>query len=174
MLSPTEANNLILFHLGDGLRARHSVFVGCVMDHLAKLLGEDHVLWEVTGLCHDLDFEVTAEDRSRHGLLAAEWLRDELPDVALVAIQSHDHRTGILSETKLALALKLADAIAVGELDVGRDAMIVALSAASPLDRLEAVLSARPYLPELITQPAEQLSMSLAAVASICRAAPPQ
>jgi len=120
MLSPTEANNLILFHLGDGLRARHSVFVGYVMDHLAKLLGEDHVHWEVTGLCHDLDFEVTAEDRSRHGLLAAEWLRDELPDVALVAIQSHDHRTGILSETKLALALKLADAIAVGELDVGR------------------------------------------------------
>lgn len=174
MLSPTQANNLILFHLGEGLRARHSVFVGYVMHHVAALLGEDHVLREVTGLCHDLDFEITAEDRSLHGLVAAEWLRHDLPDIALLAIQSHDHRTGISSETKLALALKLADAIAVGELDVRRDAMIATLSAASPLDRLEAVLSARPYLPKLITQPAEQLSMSLAAVASICRVAPLQ
>lgn len=174
MLNVEKANNLILTHLGEGLRARHSIFVGYVMYHFAKLLGEDLVLWEVTGLCHDLDFEATAEDRSQHGLLAAEWLRNDLPDVALLAIQSHDHRTGISSETKLALAHKLADAIAVGELDVGRDAMTVALSAASPLDRLTETLSARPYLPELITQPAQKLPISLAAIALICRAAPQQ
>lgn len=174
MLSIAEANNLIRFHLGEGLRARHSVFVGYVMAHFAKLLGEDPVLWEVTGLCHDLDFEVTADDRSQHGLLAAEWLRDDLPDVALGAIQSHDHRTGISSDTKLALALKLGDAIAVGELNVGRDSMMMALSAASPLERLEETLTDRPYLPKLISRPANQLSISLASVASICQAAPRQ
>lgn len=174
MLSTKEANNLIFVHLGESLRALHSMFVGFLMARLATMLGEDHVLWEVTGLCHDLDFEATADDRSRHGLLTAEWLEDDLPNVALVAIQSHDHRTGIISETALALALKLADAVAVGELDIGREAMVKALSAASPIDRLEEALSARPYLPQLITRPADALSVPLAAVASICRTAPQQ
>jgi len=174
MLSTEEADKLMLTRLGEGFRARHSVFVGFFMAHLATLLGEDHVLWEVTGLCHDLDFEATADDRSRHGLLAAEWLGDALPDVALLAIQSHDHRTGVVSETTLARALKLADAVAVGELEVGRDALLEALGAASPLERLEEILSSRPYLPRLITQPADQLSIPLKAVASICRIAPRQ
>ena len=129
------------------------------MARLATLLGEDHVLWEVTGLCHDLDFEATADDRGRHGLLTAEWLEDDLPNVALSAIRSHDHRTGMMSDTALALALKLADAVAVGELDIGRDAMLEALSAASPIDRLDEALSARPYLPQLIIQPAVELSI---------------
>jgi HD superfamily phosphodiesterase len=174
MLSTEEANRLILVHLGQSSRARHSVFVGFLMARLATLLGEDHVLWEITGLCHDLDFEATADNRSRHGLLAAEWLEDDLPNVALSAIRSHDHRTGIISDTVLALALKLADAVAVGELDIGRDAMLAALSAASPINRLEEALSARPYLPQLITQPAVELSIPLAAVASMCRTAPVQ
>lgn len=174
MLGSEEAKDLVLTHLGEGLRARHSVFVGYVMAHLATLFGEDQLLWEVTGLCHDLDFEATADDRSRHGLLAAEWLQKDLPTVALLAIQSHDHRTGITSNTTLALALKLADAVAVGELDVGRDAIAEALGAASPHDRLKEILSARPYLPQLITRPAAQLSVPLAAVASICQTAPRQ
>lgn len=174
MLSPEEASNLVLTHLGEGLRARHSKFVGHLMAQFARMRGEDQLLWEVTGLCHDLDFEATADDRSRHGLLAAEWLQNDLPEVALLAIQSHDHRTGITSNTALALALKLADAVAVGELDVGRDAMVEALGAVSSLDRLEETLSARPYLPQLIIQPAAELSILLEDVASICRTAPRQ
>lgn len=174
MLSREEANNLVLTHLGEGLRARHSVFVGHAMAHFARILGEDQLLWELTGLCHDLDFEATADDRSRHGLLTAELLQDDLPKVALLAIQSHDHRTGITSDTTLALALKLADAVAVGELDVGRDAMVEALGAASSLDRLEETLAARPYLPQLITQPSAALSIRLEDVASICRTGPRQ
>lgn len=173
MLSREEANNLVLTHLGDGPRARHSVFVGHVMAHFSRMLGEDSLLWEVTGLCHDLDFEATAYDRSRHGLLTAEWLQNDLPIVALLAIKSHDHRTGFTSNTTLALALKLADAVAVGELDVGRDAMVEALGAAS-LDRLKETLSTRPYLPQLITQSSAELSIPLEDIAFICRTAPRQ
>jgi urease gamma subunit len=174
MLSLEEANNMVLTHLGEGLRARHSVFVGHVMAHLARMLGEDQLLWELTGLCHDLDFEATFNDRSRHGLRAAEWLENDLPNVALLAIQSHDHRTGITSDTTLALALKLADAVAVGELDVGRGAVVEALRAAPSLDRLEQTLSARPCLPLLIVKSAAKLSISLEDVASICLTAPRQ
>jgi len=174
MLSREQAIDLIAVHLGKSTRARHSLFVGYLMARLAEVLGEDGVLWELTGLCHDLDFQVTIDDRSRHGLITAEWLKDLLPEVALSAIRAHDHRTGLNSETGLAHALKLADGVAVGELDIGRDAMIEALSAASPADRLEVLLSARAYLPQLITRPADKLSIPLASVASLCRAAPEQ
>lgn len=94
--------------------------------------------------------------------------------MALLAIQSHDHRTGVISETALAVALKLADAVAVGELDVGRAEMLEALSDASPIDRLKEVLSARPYLTQLIARPADELSIPLLSIAEMCRTAPEQ
>lgn len=70
-MSTEEATSLIATHLGVTTRARHSVFVGFLMAKLAEALGEDRILWEVTGLCHDLDFEETADDRSRHGIVTA-------------------------------------------------------------------------------------------------------
>jgi HD-GYP domain-containing protein (c-di-GMP phosphodiesterase class II) len=174
MISANDATNLIAKYLGESLRARHSAFVGFLMMRFAEALGEDLALWEVTGLCHDLDFEETAMDRSRHGMVTAEWLQDALPEAALLAIQSHDHRTGIHSETKLADALRLADAVALGELDVGREAIIGGLSAADPVQRLENILSSRPYLTNLIIGPAQKLSISPMAIAEICREAPRQ
>lgn len=174
MIDANDAIDLIARHLSDSQRARQSAFVGFLMMRFAETLGEDSALWEVTGLCHDLDFEATAADRSRHGMLTAEWLRDDLPEVALVAIQAHDHRTGIRAETKLADALKLADAVAVGELEVGRDAMLGCLSAVDPFEPLEKALSSRPYLAGLIIRSAGNLSLPLMAIAEICRGAPQQ
>jgi hypothetical protein len=174
MIRADDACDLIAKHLGKSLRARHSKFVGFLMRRFAEVLGEDHSLWEVTGLCHDLDFEQTAADRSRHGMLTAEWLKDDLPDGALQAIQSHDHRTGIRSESNLAEALRLADAVAVGELDVGRTAMLTALSANDPFQSLEQILLTRPYLTSLIIGPAKKLSILPISIAEIGQEAPQQ
>ncbi len=116
MITREDAVVLLDKHLGDSLRARHSLFTGFLMKHLARMLDQPADLWEVTGICHDLDFDVTKADRSRHGLVTAEWLKDDLPDDALLAIQAHDHRTGVVSDTKLADGLKLADAVAIGEI----------------------------------------------------------
>lgn len=174
MLSTEEATSLIATHLGSTTRARHSMFVGFLMAKLAEALEEDRLLWEVTGLCHDLDFEETAEDRSRHGMVTAEWLKDDLPATALLAIQSHDHRTGVSSESPLSVALRLADAVAVGELDIGREEMVQALCGASPVDRLGEVLAERPYLAKLIIGPADELSIPLASLAAMFRTAPEQ
>lgn len=79
MLTRRTALSLVRQHLGDGPRARHSVFVGYVMASLATLLGEDAGLWEVTGLCHDLDFEVISQDRCRHGMVAGPFGTREAP-----------------------------------------------------------------------------------------------
>jgi len=169
-----RATALVDEHLGDGLRARHSLFVGYLMKRLAGMLEEDAGLWEITGICHDLDFDATRSDRSRHGLVAAEWLKDDLPPVALLAIRSHDHRTGVVSKSRLADALKLADAIAVGEITAGRAAMAAALAAPDPDAAMRPILAQRPYLPDMILELAQKHAISLATLAEACGDAPPQ
>jgi hypothetical protein len=174
MITIDNAKRLLARHLGDGIRARHSIFVGYLMKQLADLLNEDSVLWEITGICHDLDFDRTKTDRRRHGMLAAEWLEHDLPSVALLAIQSHDHRTGVLSDTALADALKLADALAVGELDIGRSAMLEALACGDPIACLNQALVQRPYLTPMILDNANKLSIQPLAMAKLWDGAPGQ
>lgn len=174
MITIERATPLLNEHLGKNLRARHSIHVGYLMRHLALMLDDDADLWEVTGICHDLDFDVTKADRSRHGMVTADWLEGELPPVALLAIQAHDHRTGIVSDSGLADALKLADAIAVGEITAGRPAMMSALAATDSETALRAILVKRPFLPGMIVGLAHKQRLSLTAIAEICTAAPPQ
>ena len=122
MLSVEQAHAELNKHLAeDAPKVQHSKVVASLMKHLAKTTGQDAVLWEVVGLCHDLDDAVTKADRRLHGLLAAGWLEGRLPGEALEAIQAHDHRTGLSSNTQLADALKLADALAIADKDVGRE-----------------------------------------------------
>ncbi len=144
------------------------------MKHLANLLDEDAELWQITGVCHDLDFAETESDRSQHGLVAAEWLKSDLPPVALLAIQAHDHRTGVVSETRLADALKLADALAIGEITAGRQTMVSALAKPDHGAAMRSILRERPYLPDIILSYPKKLGISLVATADFCSAAPPQ
>lgn len=174
MITVEHSKELVATHLGDGLRARHSIFVAYLMTRLVEVLGEDAGLWEITGLCHDLDFEVTKADRSRHGLVTAEWLSGDLPDTALAAIQAHDHRTGFVADTVLAAALKFTDAIAVGELTIGRQKMIAALAAPNPRQSLELALTDRPYLTSMIVSLAQKLNVPLAMMAGLVQQAPSQ
>jgi predicted hydrolase (HD superfamily) len=174
MITREHALALVDKHLGSGLRARHSIFVGCLMKHLANTLDENAELWEIAGICHDLDFDVTTDDRSRHGMVAAEWLKDDLPAVALAAIRSHDHRTGVVSDTKLADALKLSDAIAIGEITAGRPAMVLALAQPDDGEAMRSALADRPYLPDMILKYSQKHEISLAAMADVCNAAPQQ
>lgn len=81
---------------------RHLISVGGVMRVLARHLGEDETRWELAGLFHDLDYDVTADDFDRHTHLTLEWLEEEGfddPEVAN-AILGHkypDHRTDLMS-----------------------------------------------------------------------------
>jgi len=128
----------------------------------------------VTGYCHDLDYFVTQNDPTRHGMLTAEWLQDDLPDVALAAIRAHDYRTGVRSETSLADALKLADAVAVAELSVGRESLVSALGSDNPGEALRSRLRDRPYLTPMIVDLSDKTGVSLPELGSACSLAPSQ
>jgi HD superfamily phosphodiesterase len=98
--------------LGDSPRAAHSALVGRIMAQLAPRFGADAALWEVVGLCHDLDLPQTESDLSQHGPLAAQWLAGLLPPGAAQAIAAHDHHAGLEPVTALAQSLRAADALA--------------------------------------------------------------
>jgi predicted hydrolase (HD superfamily) len=172
MLTIAEAQSLVAEHLGTSSRARHSEFVGYAMRRLAEHLGADAVLWEVTGLVHDLDVEATATDRSQHGLVTSQWLANRLPADALTALAAHDHRTGVSDDTPLASALRLADALAVACGDLGPDAAADLLDAPGAVAHLAEGLSNRPYLAALVTENAASLDIPIALLADILRSGP--
>ena len=149
MLSIAEADELIVQHLGEAPRANHSRVVAHVMRKLAEALSEPAELWEVVGLCHDLDFFAIQGDWSRHGPMAVEWLGDRIPPAAQQAIAAHDHRTGIVAGTLLADSLKAADAITVIDEKLGRPALR-AIDTANPYAGLRTQLGRRSYLADMI------------------------
>jgi putative nucleotidyltransferase with HDIG domain len=109
MIGRDEAGRLIEY----SSKYMHSVLTGHIMAALAEGLGEDMELWGTVGLLHDLDYDQTRSDKSSHVVVGAEVLKGRLPEEALHAIASHDHRSGVKPETLLDYSLRLADALAV-------------------------------------------------------------
>jgi predicted hydrolase (HD superfamily) len=172
MLSIQAALDLVRDHLGTSPRARHSIFVGFAMHHLAEPLMADGTLWEITGLCHDLDFEATRQNPSQHGILAAQWLEGQLPEAALVAIRAHDHRTGITSDTPITHALKLADTLAVISAALGERTTAV-LDSPDVEALLADEFATRPHLPTMLLAHSHRLGITLPALARIWTLGPP-
>jgi predicted hydrolase (HD superfamily) len=91
----------------------HVSLVSMMMRKLAERLGENGRERELVGLLHDLDYDETRNDRTKHGIVSAERLRSKLPEYCLHAIMAHDYRTGIQPKTGLDKALIAADSLAV-------------------------------------------------------------
>ncbi|CAN7298357.1 HD domain-containing protein [Devosia sp. LjRoot16] len=169
-LGLAEAEQLVAERLGASPRAAHSRFVGLVMQRLATKLGADAGLWRIVGLAHDLDYFAVDGDWSRHGVLAAEWLKGRLPDEALTAIAAHDHRTGLESAAPIAECLRLADGLAVLDEDAGRDRTLAALAGGSIAD----IVGHRRFLIEIIAGNAARRGVELARLGRLLTGLPRQ
>jgi predicted hydrolase (HD superfamily) len=160
MLTVAEALEELEQRLGTAPRAAHSRFVGYAMRRVAIELGADATLWELTGLCHDLDFEATRHAPHLHGPMAADWLQGRLPAEALLAIAAHDHRAGMSCDLPICAALKMTDALAV-----------IAESLTSPVLPAPADLAIhfdkRPWLVPLLLDNAERLLVPVALLSDI-------
>ena len=171
MLNGAEADLLVTEHLGDTPRAAHSRFVAHLMRRLAETLGADPDLWEVVGLCHDLDFFETSGDPSQHGVLVLQWLGDRIPAEAQGAIAAHDHRTGITADFLLADMLKLADAVAVIDARLGRP-LLCGLDRGDPFPELRRELGNRGYLCDMLERYAGRHALPIGRVLDIVAASP--
>lgn len=111
MLSKDKALKILSENISEENLRKHMIAVGAIMRELAKKFGEDELIWEVTGLLHDIDYEKTKENFDEHGLLSAKMLEGKLPEESLHAIMAHNERTGVEAKSKMDKSLLSADAI---------------------------------------------------------------
>ncbi len=116
MISREEAVSLVK-HTS---KFEHVMVVASIMAGVAGRLGENVDRWWLAGLLHDLDFDETKSDRTRHGVVAAERLGEKLPADCLYAIKAHDYRTGFSPVGLLDVALIASDSLAVLMQDAGK------------------------------------------------------
>lgn len=70
---------------------KHSLSVEAVMRALANHFNEDADVWGIAGLLHDIDYEVTTNDWTKHGIVTEEWLKDsDLSTEVFNIIKAHN------------------------------------------------------------------------------------
>jgi len=111
MLSKQEALQLLSEHVSDRKKRKHMITVSAIMRELAKTLHMNAEKWELTGMLHDLDYDKTIDNPSKHGLIASKTLEGKLPEECLHAIRAHDHRTGVKPESLMDKALIASDCV---------------------------------------------------------------
>ncbi len=83
---------------------KHIRSVEAGMRHLALRFGADADLWGLTGILHDLDYNETAENESKHTFLTEEWLKPyDVPTDMIYAIRCHPGHTPCKSQMDWAL-----------------------------------------------------------------------
>jgi uncharacterized protein len=92
---------------------KHSRATEAIMRALAVKLGHDSDLWGITGLLHDLDFDVTKNSPEQHTIVAEKWLLGAGCDEEMLrAIKSHNaEKLGIERDSLLDFALTAAETI---------------------------------------------------------------
>lgn len=69
---------------------KHMIATEACMKALAGHFHEDLDLWSITGLLHDVDYDQTSKDASRHGIVGAQILQEMGIDAAIVhAVKAH-------------------------------------------------------------------------------------
>lgn len=107
-----EARQLLEKHVSDEYQRHHARMVATAMEGYVKSLNADPVLWHVTGLLHDIDFEQHPESHPRESL---RWFREwNYPEELIHAVEAHAYGyNGFTTQpqTPLAAALLACDEI---------------------------------------------------------------
>ena len=112
LINRTEALKLLENNLGNINLIRHCLASEAVLRAVAEDRGEDIDLWGITGLLHDIDYELSSDDPKKHGMIASEMLADYLPFESIHAIQSHNAlHTGIERDTDFDYLLAAGESI---------------------------------------------------------------
>ncbi|HUR59468.1 MAG TPA: HD domain-containing protein [Opitutaceae bacterium] len=107
-----EAQALLEQHVSDEYQRHHALMVATAMAGYAPAFGGDPLLWYVTGLLHDLDFDRHPETHPAESL---RWFKEwSYPEELIHAVEAHAygyHGYQTLPQTKLAAGLLACDEI---------------------------------------------------------------
>jgi len=160
-----EALNLLKEKVQNQNLIKHSLALEAIMKALAKHFKEDEGKWGLTGLLHDIDYEETKDDPSRHSLIGAQFLQDlGLDKEVCQAIRVHNEAHGILPQTLMEKALYVADPLTgliVAAVLVLPSKKIVDLKVESLMNRFEEKAFAKGASREIIKKCEEYLGLDL-------------
>ncbi len=112
MISREDALELLKANTNEAHLIQHALASEAILQALARQLGEDEMVWGMTGLLHDLDYSQTANTPEKHGLISKELLSDKLPEHAIQAICAHNgEMNGTKPSTKLDFALRCGESV---------------------------------------------------------------
>lgn len=107
-MTKEEAIKLLGERLKNTNLFKHCLATEACLRELAKKFGEDEEIWALAGLLHDIDYEETNADPTRHGLVGADFLTTmSLPPEIIQAVKVHSGHLPAVS--KLDWALFAAD-----------------------------------------------------------------
>ena len=109
-MTRTEAYDLVTSMVTNRNLLKHMLATEACLRGLARKLGEDEEKWGLAGLLHDVDYDQTKDDTSKHGHVGAEILarKGVEPDI-IQAVKAHVCAVPI--QSKLDRALYAADPI---------------------------------------------------------------
>jgi len=112
-ISREQALKLLNEKLTNKNLVKHSLAVEAVMRDLANHFDEDQNIWGTSGLLHDLDYEVTVDDWTKHGVITEEWLRKfDIPGEIFDIIKAHNaDALGIECKTNAEKAIYAVDPV---------------------------------------------------------------
>lgn len=97
-------------NLKDEYTIKHCLSLEAIMKALAIKFGEDVEKWDLTGLVHDVDWDLTKEDIANHSLKGAEMLEQAgFPEDVVYEVRAHNERHGIPHKSLMGKCLGAAD-----------------------------------------------------------------
>lgn len=129
MLERQEALTFLRQHIHKENLVKHMLATEVCMRKLAEARKEDQESWALAGLLHDIDYELTAENPQKHGIISMDMLAgSDLSPEILDAIKSHSGHCE--RSTPMAKALYAIDPLT---------GLIVASALMTPMRKLSAL-----------------------------------
>lgn len=107
-----EAYQLLTKYITTKNLIKHCLAAEATMRALAKHFGEDEEIWGITGLLHDIDYELAQKENKldKHGILLFEQNPTIIPDPIAHAIKAHNYtKTNIPPESHMDWAITCCD-----------------------------------------------------------------
>ncbi len=118
-ITKEQADEMVEEYIKDPVTKLHLLESEAIMRAVAKHLGENEDEWGITGLLHDIDWDITKNDQENHCVKVAEILRSAgASDYLIETIQSHGYANEMIPalmdkkrETKIQHCLVAAETL---------------------------------------------------------------
>ncbi|MBW2513914.1 MAG: HDIG domain-containing protein [Deltaproteobacteria bacterium] len=112
-ISRDQAMELLETYLQNPKLISHCVATEAIMRSLARKYAEDENIWGLSGLLHDLDYQITGEDSATHGVETEKILSEKnvLPIISDTIKKHNAEGLGLQRTTRFEYALTCAETI---------------------------------------------------------------